>query len=155
MAKIVTRRNQQEEMRRLHPLPAYSRQVGIEVAVPAGVGADGFNFTPVIRQGAWLLGVDFWAFGVNVGETIGGFISIAVGTEEPKTAEEIVTKWEPVMRYSGIKPMMYWWSVDRGHFHWNMKQFYDNRTTRFACNISNFHATIPWWAWVFFEISEG
>ena len=73
MAKIVTPRGP------VVPGPAgpverESRQTGIEVKVPAGVGVGGFNYTPIVGQQVWLLGIDFWAFGVGLGVTLGGFI---------------------------------------------------------------------------------
>lgn len=155
MAKIVVPRSQQQEMALAHPKPYYSRQVGIELIVPAGVGAEGWNFTPALGENLWLLGVDFWAFGVDAGETLGGFISIGAGIKKPSSGGDIALKWEPVMKYMGIKPMMYWWSIEQGHFHWDIMKFYEGQPRMLGCSIQNFSATVGWFAWCFFEISEG
>lgn len=154
MARLVSV-NQRIVTGVMYPRGVYSRQVGIEIKVPAGVGEDGFNFTPVLGQQLWLLGIDFWAFGVELGVTLGGFISIAAGTTKPSSGFQIAAEWEKCMQYSGIKPMMYWWSQDTGHFHWSMNRYYSGGGRRFACGIQNFSADKDWWAWVFFEISEG
>lgn len=155
MSKIVVARNQQLAMEAAHPKPSYSRQVGIELIVPAGIGAEDYNFTDTLGQNLWLLSVDFWAFGVDADQPLGGFISIGTGHERPQAGGDIALKWEPVMKYFGIKPMMYWWSVERGHLHWDMMKFYEGMPRRFGCSIQNFSATIGWAAHVFFQISEG
>jgi len=154
MAQVINR-SQQVVTAGLNPMAAYSRQVGVEVHVPAGVGAEGFKFTPVMGQQIRLLGIDFWAFRENAGAAIGGFITIASGTAEPTSVGEIATKWEPCMQYVGIKPMMYWLSHDDTHFHWDMNKLYTGSGRRFACGIQNFSAVEDWWAWVFFQVSEG
>jgi len=155
MAKIVVARDQQAEMRRLHPKPAYSRIVNLEVLVPAGIGAEGFNYTPPLGNRLWLLSVDLWFFNPTPDIQIGGFIYLRTGGKKPASPGETAMKWDSVVDDStGIKPGIYWTGL-RAHIRWDMMKFYEGSERRFALLIENFSETQQWLAWVSFQISEG
>ena len=56
MAKIIVRRDQHAEMRRLHPKPAYSRVVGFFLSVPQD-GEWHYATTPPLGSDIWLMRV--------------------------------------------------------------------------------------------------
>lgn len=155
MSKFVVRRNQQEEIRRLHPKPAYSRVINLTVQIPAGLGADDSAVSPPIGNRVWLLGVDLFVMSLEVDIVGSGFIYISTGTEQKVTKEFIATKWDPVIRnYGGPKPGFYY-SGTRGKFHWDMMRFFEGSGRRFGVLAQNLTDIVGWRAWVSFQISEG
>lgn len=155
MARIVVPRNQQEEVRRLHPKPAYSRVINLTVQIPAGLGADDYAVSPPIGNRVWLLGVDLFVFSLEVDIVASGFIYISTGTEQKVTKEFIATKWDQVIRnYCGPKPGFYYSGI-RDQFHWDMMRFYEGSGRKFGVLAQNLTEIIGWRAWVSFQISEG
>lgn len=155
MAKIVVARNQQAEMARLHPKPAYSRVINLTLQIPAGLGADDFAVSPPVGNRVWLLGVDLFILTKEIDVVCSGFIYISTGTDKRVTAPMIATQWDPVIRnYGGPKPGFYYSGI-RDHFHWDMMQFYEGAGRRFGAMAESLVDVISWRAWISFEISEG
>ncbi len=155
MAKIVVPRNQQAEMQRLHPKPAYSRVVNLTLQVPAGAGNEDLAVTPPIGNRIWLLGVDLFVTNLNVDVVASGFIYISTGTGQKVTGENVATKWELIIpNYGGPKPGLYYSGI-RDHFHWDMMRFYEGAGRRFGALAENLTDTIGFRVWVSLQISEG
>lgn len=155
MAKVIVGRDQQAEMRRLHPKPAYSRVINLEVLVSDGLGGEGFNYTPPLGNRLWLLSVDLWFMNPTVDVTIGGFIYLRTGMAKPESAGEVAMKWASVIDdTTGIKPGIYWVGLNE-HFHWDMMRLYEGQHRRFGVVIENFNVDQKWLCWASFQISEG
>lgn len=155
MAKIVVPRDQQAEVRRLHPKPAYSRVINLTLQVAAGIGSDDFQVSPPIGNRVWLLGVDLFVLNMDVDVVCSGFFYISTGKEEKVTGEVIAVKWEPIIRnYGGPKAALYYSGV-RDHFHWDMMKFYQGSGRRFGALAENLTEIKGFRAWISFEISEG
>jgi len=154
MAKIVVARNQQAEMRRLHPKPAYSRVVSCGI-IDDGIAAPDFAFVPVLGQTVWLLGVMVsWNDLGTVIDQITNF-KILTGTTAPATALEILT-WDNVLpkwTVGGVDDV--WRLYDgEGSRTWTMMKLYTGMSRMFgiwADRRQDFGLNID----VSFEISEG
>lgn len=155
MAKIVVERNQQREMERLHPKPAYSRVINLTLQIPAGLGKDDFAVSPPLGNRIWLLGVDLIILNRDVDVVCSGFIYISTGTDKRVTAPMIATKWDPIIRNYGGPKLGFYYSGIRDQFHWNMMKFYEGSGRRFGAVAENLTDIKGWRAWVSFEISEG
>lgn len=140
-------------MRRLHPMPAYSRVVTIEHVDPSPPGQD-YAVTPVLGEKLWLLSVDVWITGSGVPVATSWWFDLRRGFEVPKTTLQI-QQWEyllPVKSTVGI-----WIFNGYGnpvHRHWDMNILYQSPQQRFAIighmvgpEISRFTAS--------FRITEG
>jgi len=155
MAKIVVERNQQAEVRRRYPKPAYSRVINLTLQVPAGLGESDFAVSPPVGNRIWLLGVDLFILNMDVDIVCSGFIYISTGTDKRVTEPMIADQWDPVIRnYGGPKPGFYYSGI-RDQFHWNMMKFYEGSGRRFGAVAENLTDIKGWRAWVSFEISEG
>lgn len=155
MAKIVVPRDQQAEVRRLYPKPAYSRVINLTLQVAAGAGADDYAVSPPIGNRVWLLGVDLFLMSLDVDVVFSGFIYISTGKDKRASGEMIATQWEPIIRnYGGPKECLYF-STLGAHYHWNMMKFYEGAGRRFGVAGENLTDIIGWRAWVSLEISEG
>ncbi len=142
-------------MRRLHPKPAYSRIVNLEVLVSDGIGGYGFNYTPPLGNRIWLLSVDLWFINPTLDVLIGGFIYLRTGDTKPASAGEVAMRWDSVIDDStGIKPGIYWRGLSQ-HFRWDMMRFYEGRGRRFGVMIENSNIYQSWLCWASFQISEG
>jgi len=154
MAKIVVERNQQAEVRRRYPKPAYSRVINLTLQVPAGLGESDFAVSPPVGNRIWLLGVDLFILNMDVDIVCSGFIYISTGTDKRVTEPMIADQWDPVIRnYGGPKPGFYYSGI-RDQFHWNMMKFYEGSGRRFGAVAENLTDIKGWRAWVSFEISE-
>lgn len=155
MAKVIVARNQQDEVRRLHPKPAYSRVINLTLQIAAGAGNDDFAVSPPIGNRVWLLGVDLTILNMHVDVVCSGFIYISTGTETKVNAERIVSQWDPIVRNYGGPKRGFYFSGIREHYHWNMMKFYEGSGRSFGAVAENLTDVIGWRAWVSFEISEG
>lgn len=155
MAKIVVRRDQQAESRRLHPKPAYSRVINLTLQVAAGIGADDYAVSPPMGNRIWLLGVDLVILNMDVDVVCSGFFYISTGMDRNANAEKIATQWDPIIRnYGGPKPAFYYSGI-RDKFHWDMMKFYEGAGRRFGVVAESLTDIKGFRAWVSFEISEG
>jgi len=131
MAKVIVRRDQQAEMRRLHPMPAYSRVVTIEHVDPAPGGQD-FAVTPALADKLWLLSVDVWITGQGLPVATSWWFDLRRGLRKPAT-RLAVQQWEyllPVLAMTGT-----WIFNGYGnpvHRHWDMNVWYESPAQRFA-----------------------
>lgn len=138
----------------MNPVSTYSRQVLVQLRVPAGVGNTDYAITPPLGDTTWLLGVDLWLSAIGIGVWIGGMIHIKTGTGREPSAGLIVTRWESIMDTSMLLKGAIVWYGDIGHLHFSMKRLYRESGRRFGIVIENLKAnTIN--ALGAFEISEG
>lgn len=155
MAKIRVARDQQAEVRRLHPKPAYSRVVQLELLVPIGVGNSVYRITPALGQKLWLLSVKLVTLSHDIDVMIGGFIYITTGTTRDPSEEVVATKWDLLLPSTGgMKPGLTYKGI-RDSYTWQMMRLFEGKPRRFGVVIENFSNLNQWWAWVSFEISEG
>ncbi|MBA7679124.1 hypothetical protein ES703_87407 [subsurface metagenome] len=155
MAKIIVGRDQQAEMQRLHPKPAYSRVVQLELIVPQGLGNSIYRITPPLGDRLWLLSVKLVTLSHEIDVMIGGFIYITTGTTREPSESVVATEWEQIIPSTGgMKPGLTYKGF-RDQYHWTMMKFYEGTSRRFGVVIENLTAISQWWAWVSFEISEG
>ncbi|MBA7609962.1 hypothetical protein ES703_17165 [subsurface metagenome] len=155
MAKFVVSRDQQAEVRRLYPKPAYSRVINLTLQVEKGLGEEDFAVTPPIGNRVWLLGVKMWVFVPGIGTCASGFTYIRTGTDPKVNAGQVATQWEPIIRnYGGPKPGFYW-SCEYAFFEWDMEILYIGSGRRFGAVSENLSATQNYRIWVSFQISEG
>lgn len=155
MAKLVVRRNQQAEMERAHPKPAYSRVITLELVVAAGIGEDCYNYTDRLGTNLWLLGVDVWVTALALNGECGGFFQISTGFDKPASSEEVALKWKSLFQHKGIKPFPSFRFYQGGHLRFSMRRFWNGQPRRFGVYIANFSATDGMFALFAFEISEG
>lgn len=156
MAKIVVPRGrQQEEMRRLHPKPTYSRVLTLELIVPAGIGGEDYNYTEKLGTDLWLLAVDIWVSSLSAGGECGGFFQISTGFDKPTSSGDIVMKWKSLFQHQGIKPYPAFKFIEKGHMRFTMMRFWNGQPRRFGAYIGNFSDVDQLFAIVAFEISEG
>lgn len=155
MAKIIVGRDQQAEVRRLYPKPAYSRVINLTLQIPAGLGQGDFAVSPPIGNRVWLLGVDMFITNLSVDIISSAFIYLSTGTDKDETGEKIATQWEQIIReYGGPKPGFYYSGI-RDHFHWDMMKFYEGSGRRFGVVAESLSIYEVMRVWVSLEISEG
>jgi hypothetical protein len=155
MAKIVVARNQQEEMRRLHPKPVYSRVINLTLQIPAGMGEGDFAVSPPVGGRIWLLNVKLHTMSQTRANVFGGFIYISTGTDKKVDGSIIAVKWDPVIRnYGGPKPGLYYTGFGDS-YSWDMMSFFEGAGRRFGAMAENLFPDETWRAWISFEISEG
>ncbi|MBA7574954.1 hypothetical protein ES708_16770 [subsurface metagenome] len=155
MAKIVVPRDQQEEVRRRYPKPAYSRWLNLTLQVAKGLGEEDFAVTPPIGNKVWLLGVKMWVFVPGIGTCASGFTYIRTGVDPRASAEQVAVQWEPIIRnYGGPKPGFYW-SCEQALFEWDMEMLYIGSGRRFGAVSENLSDTQNYRIWVSFKVSEG
>lgn len=155
MAKIVVPRDQQVEMRRRHPKPAYSRVINLTLGVPAGAGEEGWAVTPPLGNRLWLLNVKLITMSQTRANVFGGFIYISTGTSKKPDGEDIAVKWEQVIRnYGGPKPGFYYTGFG-DTYSWDMMRFFEGSGRKFGAVAQNLFPDDTWRAWISFEISEG
>jgi len=155
MAKTIVARNQQAEVRRKYPKPAYSRWINLTLQVLKGPGEEDFAITPPIGNRVWLLAVKMYVFVSEIPNCASGFTYIRTGTNKEATAGQVATQWEPVIRnYGGPKPGFYW-SCQQGAFDWEMEMLYLGSGRRFGVVAENLSATVGFRLWISFKISEG
>ena len=155
MAKFVVRRDQQAEMERLHPKPAYSRVINLTLQVPAGMGEEDFAVSPPVGGRIWLLNLTVCFMSQTRANVFGGFIYISTGTDKKVNADIVAVKWQPVIRnYGGPKPGFYYTGFGDS-YSWDMMSFFEGAGRRFGVMAENLFPADGWRAWISFEISEG
>jgi len=155
MAKIIVGRDQQAEMQRLHPKPAYSRVINLTLQIPAGIGFADFAISPPVGNRIWLLGVSLITMSQTRANVFGGFIYITTGTQIKQQEGSGPQLEDNVIRnYGGPKPGFYYTGFGDS-YHWDMMMFYEGSGRRFGAMAENLFATETWRAWISFEISEG
>lgn len=155
MAKQIVRRDQQRDMERRHPKPAYSRVINLTLQIPAGAGNEDYAVSPPVGGRIWLLSVSLITMSQLRDNAFGGFIYISTGTDKNAGPEMIATVWQPVIRqYGGPKPAFYYTGFGDS-YSWDMMQFYEGDGRRFGAMAQNLFAAETWRAWISFQISEG
>lgn len=95
MARIVVRRDQQAEMLRRHPKPAYSRVIGFFLSVPQD-GEYHYATTPPLGSDIWLLRVAIRHCPRAANTANFTTFEIMAGTTRAETIED-VARWERVL----------------------------------------------------------
>lgn len=155
MAKIVVARNQQEEIRRRFPKPAYSRIVGITIPLPAD-GAWYYNYTDNIGDRVWLLKVKILIGPKAVDMTkYTGFIMCA-GGRKPTTIADIA-RWDIIAPCKDVnrQPLIWTMHDGRNEMEFEFMKLYTGRHIRFAVMATRNVGTIADGLWAQFTISEG
>lgn len=139
----------------MNPAPAYSRLVGLELHVPAGVGETAFCVTPQLGNSLILYGIDFWIRCPDPPAKVGGFLYLMSGSGKPNTASEVIVGWNFIVPLScGQKPGLVLYYCESKELHFSMKKRYMYNEIRFGAAVANGYNQV-WDATVLFEISEG
>ncbi len=147
--------SQQVRTAALRPDPAYSRQIALELHVPAGLGAEDFCFTPPLGNSLILYGIDLWMRCPDPPAFMGGFIYLMSGTGKPSTAGKMIMGWDHIVPLScGVKPGIGLYYCSHTELHFTMKKRYMFDAIRFGAAAEN-GFNQDWDATLLFEISEG
>lgn len=138
----------------MYPRGVYSRQVLVELKVPAGVGNNDYAVTPPVGIETWLMGVDLWLFPTASGGWIGGLIHVSTGTGKEVNAGIIATQWDPLMDMTMMFKRSMLWYGEREHLHFAMQKYLGGSGRRFGVTVENLTA-LEFWCIGAFEISEG
>lgn len=154
MSKVRVARNQQREMERLHPKPAYSRIVSCRVIVAQGVGPK-FRVTRVLGDRLWLLGVRVWLVPKAVDPTLYTDFKIITGSVKPANLTEAFNMENVIPLYGTGDQERLWAAYDgRDYFEWTMMRFFEGMPRVFgiyAIRLGTGTDVLR----VSFEISEG
>lgn len=154
MAKLVVSRNQQEEMRRLHPKPAYSRIVSRQLLLTEEMGLE-FAYTEPLGNELWLLKVTVWC--TIKAPADGQYVrfNIYTGSGLPENYEDVL-KWKNILPSADQHGGPVFWQLYDGDNHrsWSMMRFFEATERRFAVVAGRIGAGISFLD-VSFEISEG
>jgi len=154
MAKFIVRRDQQAEMARLHPKPAYSRVVSVSLVLASGVPAT-FVKTPVFGTRLWLLSVRVHKFAAVVDATKDTRFAIFAVSGKVQSVDDaqLGQRILPLMNNSAE---LEWWMMLDGaqDRQWSMMMFFEGKPMGFAVvgirgGLGNDLLTVS------FEISEG
>lgn len=131
------------------------RAIALELHAPAGVGEDDFCYTPQLGNRLWLYGVDVWAYCSSPGVLYGGFFYLMFGHSEPQNANEIATRWTPIIPvHCGTKLAFRWFTCGEMHRHFTMARLFTTDELRFGVVIENFGQQL-WETTIAFQIAEG
>ena len=154
MGKIVVARNQQEEMRRRHPKPAYSRVVSVGQIAVGGGGVVLAN-TPVLGSRIWLLHIKIILSAKVVNPAQATYFDIRVVQKAAWTYDDFRSGKRILPLWTGetIEP---WWQFADGRtdVEWDMMRFFEGQERRFAVAAQRIAEDNMLFV-VSFEISEG
>lgn len=155
MAKLIVRRNQQEEIRRRFPKPAYTRIIGITIPLPDD-GAWYYNYTDVIGDRVWLLKVKILIGPKVVDATKYTAFVLYAGDQKPATAAD-VAKWDIIVPCKDVNRQPLIWTMHNGRneMEFDLMKLYTGRHIRFAVLASRQLGALVDGLWAQFTISEG
>lgn len=155
MAKFVVARNQQAEMRRLHPKPAYSRIVGFTFTVPKDGTQTQWDITDVLGQNLWVLRVQLWFKAETPGVSRRFNWKVVIVGRGKVTGPQIMNELESFVkvRYAS-KPYGTFVGSDV-YFDFPMMRFYAGEPRRLIAWVSHNSSDDPLWVQAMFTISEG
>ena len=132
MAKIIVARNQQAEMRRLHPEPAYSRLIGVRLVLAAGLPVE-LVFTPMFGDRLWLLQVKVCIQQKVTNPNNINYLLFKIGGAEKAAAAQVMN-WESIIPLIGVDGRLNWWQFCDGCscYEWRLKRFYEHSKRRIA-----------------------
>lgn len=154
MAKIVVPRNQQEESRRLHPKPHYSRVLSMKLPVFQGWGAT-YACTPPVGDRVWLLGIKVWSLNRAIDQSQVSFFRVITGTVQPKSLEDVYawTNILPLVDEAGKSAEFLLYDGMPG-FEWSIMMFFEGHGRRFGAYAARVGEDVDVLQ-ISFEISEG
>ncbi|MBA7563314.1 hypothetical protein ES708_04969 [subsurface metagenome] len=154
MAKIIVARDQQAEMRRLHPEPAYSRLTAVRLVLAAGLPVEMVR-TPMFGDRLWLLQVKVCIQQKVTNPNNINYLLFKIGGAKEATIAQVMN-WESIIPLIDTDGMLNWWQFCDGCscYEWRLKKFYERSRRRIAvlgyrtgADTSIINVT--------FEISEG
>ena len=155
MAKIVVARDQQAEMRRLHPKPAYSRVIAQDFMLMDSAGGFYYMISPPIGNRVWLLSIDVWFQPWAIDGLICLWFQFKTGQTDMASKNDVVFRWESVIDVPRhVDNQMYHWGGP-AHRRFEMMQFYEGQGRRFAATGQIYGASVDCWMSVAWQISEG
>jgi len=154
MAKQIVGRDQQADVRRRYPKPAYSRIVSLQL-VAAAVWGPTYVVTPPLGNKIWLLGIHAWVMPKAVNAANITTLGFMTGTTKPSDVLDIA-KWENLLPLiSKTTTSMLWYLHDgRDELQWKMMRLFTGTHRRFAVIATRIGAEVDS-IQVSFEISEG
>lgn len=155
MAKLVVPRNQQEEMRRRHPKPAYSRVVGFDFTVPKDGTQTQWDITPLLGQRLWVLRAQLWIRAETQGVSRRFNWKLAIVGPGKVTGPQIMTTVESLVRIEYIQKPYATMVGSEAYFDFEMQRFYEGEPKRLIAWVSHDCSDDPLWVQAAFTISEG
>ena len=154
MAKLVVRRDQQAEIRRLHPRPAYSRVVGFWLSLPADA-LWYYATTPPLGQNVWLMRVTVRHCPRPIATTNYSLFEVMAGKEKAETIGDIA-QWQRVLPHVTDGGPHYVQKIGDGcnQYTEEMLQLFTGTARRFGI-IASRVGTGEDQLYVTFQISEG
>ena len=132
MAVVRVGRNQHEEMRRLHPKPAYTRVVSCVASVPAGPGAV-YSLTHRLSDNIWLYKVKVWGAPKAVDMSKQTLFRVFTTTKKVSTAAEMLNGQNLLPLTSPGFASEPWTNYDgTAGFEWTMVMFFEGRERYFG-----------------------
>lgn len=154
MAKMVVRRDQQAEVRRRYPKPAYSRVVSVMLGIwpPAGLT---YSVTPPLGNKIWLLSVRAWCERKAVDRGQLTYFDVYSGSGTPSRVQDVAS-WGNILPVSSSLADVVNWGLYDGDsgFTWSMMRHFEGSGIRFgavAGRVGEDYGVL----FVSFEISEG
>ena len=155
MAKIVVPRDQQEEMRRRYPKPAYSRVIVQDLNLLAAGGGYDYLISGPVGDRVWLLSVDVWFQPISIGGFISLWFQIKTGQTDKASLSDVVFAWESVIDVPDHVDNHIYKYGDLEHRRFDMMKFYKGKGRRFAAVGQTFGASVECYISVAYQISEG
>ena len=149
--------NQGQPLRRnvLDPVSSYSRLVGVELRIPAGIGSDDYCVTPQLGNRLVLNAIHFHGECPVLNTVVGGFVYLMFGSGIPAGSGDVADRWNHIIElHCGVKKAMRIVFVERLDLCWPMRRRFIYDEIRFGVVMENFGLT-AWYATVLFEIMEG
>lgn len=155
MAKVIVGRDQQAEMRRLHPKPAYSRVIAQDMILATAAGGNNFLITSPVGNRVWLLSIDVWIQPWAIGGLVCLWFQFKTGQTDRASMSDVVFRWETVIDVPAhVDKQMYHWGGP-AHRRFELMKFYEGQGRRFAVTGQIYGASIDCWMSVTWQISEG
>ncbi|MBA7532987.1 hypothetical protein ES705_25222 [subsurface metagenome] len=125
------------------------------IGVGAGIGNKDWAYTPVIGDGAWLLGIKAWFMSDTVGAQGAGCFCIRAGAGKPNSYEEVLA-WRNLLPIYRREPFVEWnFHGEEFSFDWSLSQRLAKTEDRFGITINSSTATAGLSMRASFEIMEG
>lgn len=155
MGKIYLPQDQQEDIRRRFPKPAYSRITGFTIALPDD-GNWRYNYTDVIGDRVWLLNVKVYVLPKAVDVTKAVAFVMLVGSGKPTNVNDMHA-WDRIAPCRSEQGAQLVWTIHDGRheMYFDMMRFFRGRHIRFGIMAWRTAAAGIDGIWAQFTISEG
>ncbi len=139
----------------LFPRGVHSRLLTLEFFASAGMGNFDFQFSDIVGNNVWILGISVWAHGDVAGSLIGAFVHITTGVGLPTDATVIAVEWENIIANKGLKPYLSLTGFEKGWWRFDMNRLYTGNSRRFGIVVENLSSTNQFRGSCAIQISEG